>query len=80
MLNILEPVELSSWNDPRSVHWVVEAMRRAFADRARYLADMDFAPVPVRGLTDPRYAAVLRATSDSSTGSRQGEERKNGRP
>ncbi len=64
MLNILEPVELTSWNDPRSVHWVVEAMRRAFADRARYLADMDFAPVPVRGLTDPRYAAALRATID----------------
>ncbi|MCL6482436.1 MAG: gamma-glutamyltransferase [Firmicutes bacterium] len=64
MLNILEPVELTSWDDPRSVHWVVEAMRRAFADRAHYLADMDFVPVPVRGLTDPRYAAVRRATID----------------
>ncbi len=64
MLNILEPVELTSWEDPRSVHWVVEAMRRAFADRAHYLADMDFAPVPVRGLTDLRYAAVRRATID----------------
>jgi gamma-glutamyltranspeptidase/glutathione hydrolase len=62
MLNILEPVELKNWDDAQSVHWVAEAMRRAFADRAAYLADADFATVPVRGLTDRRYAADLRGT------------------
>lgn len=73
MLNILEPFELKSWNDVQSVHFVAEAMRRAFADRAEFLADMDFAPVPVRGLTDPRYAATRRASiqPDHASTSRQ---------
>lgn len=60
-LNILAPVELKSWSDPSSVHWVLEAMRRVFADRAAYLADPDFARIPVRGLTSPCYADALRA-------------------
>lgn len=63
-LNILNDVELKSWDDAQSVHWVAETMRRVFADRAAYLADPDFAHVPVRGLIDPRYAADLRAKID----------------
>ncbi len=65
-LNILTPVPLKpeTWNDAGNVHWVAEALRRVFADRAAYLGDSDFAPVPVRGLTDPRYAAERRATID----------------
>jgi gamma-glutamyltranspeptidase/glutathione hydrolase len=63
-LNILDPIELKGWDDAQSVHWVAEAMRRVFADRATWLADSDFVHVPVRGLTDPRYAAALRATID----------------
>lgn len=63
-LNILAPVKLSSWDDPQSVHYVVEAMRRAFADRAAFLADPDFAKIPVRGLTSTCYADSLRATID----------------
>jgi gamma-glutamyltranspeptidase/glutathione hydrolase len=35
-------------------------MRRAYADRASYMGDADFASVPVAGLTSPRYAAQLR--------------------
>jgi len=61
-LNILAPVELKGWQDTSSVHWVAEAMRRAFADRAAFLGDADFSHVPVRGLTDPRYAAERRAS------------------
>lgn len=63
-LNILNDVPLNSWDQPQSVHWVAETMRRIFADRAAYLADPDFAHVPVRGLIDPRYAADLRAKID----------------
>ncbi len=63
-LNILEPIELKGWDDAGSVHWVVEAMRRAFADRAAYLADPDFSKIPVRGLTSRCYADVLRKTID----------------
>ena len=50
-LNILAPIELKSWNDAQSVHWVIEAMRRVFADRATYLADPAFAKIPLRGMT-----------------------------
>ena len=63
-LNILVPIELKSWNDSESVHWVIEAMRRAFADRAVYLADPAFAKIPVRGLTSTCYADALRRTID----------------
>jgi gamma-glutamyltranspeptidase / glutathione hydrolase len=69
MLNILAPVELKSWDDPKSVHWVIEAMRRAFADRAAYLADSDFVSVPVHGLTSICYADALRGTIDPALAS-----------
>jgi gamma-glutamyltranspeptidase / glutathione hydrolase len=68
-LNILEPIPLKSWDDPESVHWAIEAMRRAFADRAMYLADPDFAKVPVAGLTSGCYAESLRATIDPTKAS-----------
>jgi gamma-glutamyltranspeptidase/glutathione hydrolase len=61
-LNILAPIDLKSWDDAQSVHWVVEAMRRAFADRAAFLADPDFATIPVRGLLSTCYADALRHT------------------
>ncbi len=63
-LNMLQSVPLKGWEDPRSVHMVVEVMRRVFADRAAYLADPDFSNVPVAGLTDPCYAKELLATID----------------
>ncbi len=63
-LNMLQDVPLKGWHDPQSVHLVVEVMRRIFADRAAYLADPDFANVPVAGLTDPCYAKELFATID----------------
>jgi len=74
-LNILEPIPLKSWNDPQTVHWVAETLRRVFADRAAYLADADFAQVPVRGLTDARYAAELRATMNPQRASSSREVR-----
>jgi gamma-glutamyltranspeptidase/glutathione hydrolase len=63
-LNMLKDVPLKGWDDVESVHRVAETMRRVFADRAAYLADPDFANVPVAGLTDPCYANELEATID----------------
>lgn len=63
-LNMLQDVPLKGWDDPQSVHLVVEVMRRIFADRAAYLADPDFSNIPVAGLTDPCYAKELLATID----------------
>ena len=63
-LNMLQDVPLRGWDDVKSVHMVAEVMRRIFADRAAYLADPDFAQIPVAGLTDPCYAKELAATID----------------
>ncbi|MFP3681107.1 gamma-glutamyltransferase [Pseudomonas sp. SIMBA_041] len=43
--------------DPQAVHLIAEAERLAYADRAQYVADADFVPVPVKGLVDPAYLA-----------------------
>jgi len=66
MLNILEGYDLRSMghNSPAYIHHVAEAMRRAFRDRARYVADTDFYEVPIERLTSKAYAAELRATID----------------
>ncbi|MHC8368542.1 gamma-glutamyltransferase [Pseudomonas sp. ZT5P21] len=42
---------------PEAVHLISEAERLAYADRALYVADNDFVPVPVKGLVDPTYLA-----------------------
>ena len=42
---------------PEAVHLLAEAGRLTFADRALYLADADFVPVPVAGLIAPDYLA-----------------------
>ncbi|MCF5725142.1 gamma-glutamyltransferase [Pseudomonas syringae] len=42
---------------PDAVHLIAEAGRLAFADRALYVADADFTPVPVAGLVSPNYLA-----------------------
>src|SRR5216683_2076269 len=68
-LNMLKDVPLKGWDDVESVHMVAETMRRVFADRAAYLADPDFANVPVAGLTDPCYAKEVFATVDSQRAS-----------
>ena len=60
MLNILEPLDLGPPDSYGSMHLMIEAMRRAYADRAAYLGDSDFAAVPVAGLTSKPYAAKLR--------------------
>lgn len=66
MLNILDPLLTAEARpeSPETIHLIAETMRRAFADRARFLGDADFARVPVRGLLDPRYAAEHRASID----------------
>lgn len=61
ILNIIEPLDVSTLGKAQRAHFVVEAMRRAYRDRALYLGDPDFYDVPADRLTDPNYAAGLRA-------------------
>ena len=61
ILNILDPYEIQQQDRVHRIHLTVEAMRRAYRDRALHLGDSDFYPVPVELLTNPAYAAGLRA-------------------
>ncbi len=40
---------------PQNIHLIVEAERRAYADRARYLGDAEFCPVPVDSIMSRAY-------------------------
>jgi gamma-glutamyltranspeptidase/glutathione hydrolase len=65
VLALIEPFDLGATPlDPRAAHIIVEAERLALADRARYLADSDFVPVPLAGLLDPAYLAERRGLID----------------
>ncbi|MBI4483859.1 MAG: gamma-glutamyltransferase [Acidobacteria bacterium] len=64
MLNQVEPFPLKELgpHSSKTLHLLAEAMRRAFADRARYLGDADYVKVPVKGLISKPYARKMRET------------------
>lgn len=64
MLNILEGLPLRELGDrsPVSAHYLVEAMKRAYYDRAKFLGDPDFVSLPVTRLLSKRHAASWRST------------------
>lgn len=66
MLNILERFEIQklAHNSSQELHLLVETMRRAFADRAEYLGDPDFAVFPLEKLISKEYAATLASQID----------------
>ncbi|MGH1372563.1 MAG: gamma-glutamyltransferase [Cellvibrionaceae bacterium] len=61
MLNMLEsfPVGEYGAGSAQSIHLLVEAMKRAYADRSKYLGDPDYVDVPVAQLIDKAYAKRL---------------------
>jgi gamma-glutamyltranspeptidase/glutathione hydrolase len=64
-LNVLEDYDVPEmgFNSSRYVHHVAEALRRAFADRVRWLGDPEFVKdMPVERLISKEYAAALRKT------------------
>src|SRR6266581_2876575 len=60
ILNILEQFDLKAMDEPTRLHVIAEAMKLAFADRAYWLGDPEFAKVP-RGLINKTYAEKLAA-------------------
>jgi gamma-glutamyltranspeptidase/glutathione hydrolase len=62
MLHILEGWDLRELDTVTRTHVIVEAMRRAYRDRAQYLGDPDFVDVPTTLLTSRAYASGLRAS------------------
>jgi gamma-glutamyltranspeptidase / glutathione hydrolase len=65
-LNILEGFDLAAMKQGSapSLHLLIEAMKRAYADRARYLGDPAFVSAPIATLIAKDYAAKLRASID----------------
>ncbi|MGA9892842.1 MAG: gamma-glutamyltransferase, partial [Xanthobacteraceae bacterium] len=64
MLNILEGYDLGHQDAGQAAHLMVEAMKRAYADRALFLGDPDQVKAPVEKLISKDYAATWRATID----------------
>ncbi|HVF30460.1 MAG TPA: gamma-glutamyltransferase [Pyrinomonadaceae bacterium] len=66
VLNMLEnhDVRAMGHNSAAKFHLLAESMRRSFADRAEFMADPDFADVPVERLIDKAYAKQRGASID----------------
>jgi gamma-glutamyltranspeptidase / glutathione hydrolase len=66
MLNMLEAYDVQSagFHSAKHVHLLMEVMRRAFADRAKFLGDTDFVKVPVETLISRKYADDRRKSLD----------------
>lgn len=62
MLNMLEefPIKEMGFGSAESIHILAEVMKRAYADRSKYLGDTDFYKVP-SSLTSKKYAKSLNA-------------------
>ena len=71
MLNILEPMDVKSKGllTADALHLQIEAMRRAYLDRARFLGDPDFTDIPVATLTSKEHARTVAATIDPAKAS-----------
>jgi gamma-glutamyltranspeptidase/glutathione hydrolase len=67
ILNILSGYNLPKIGADRSpdqIHYIVEAFRRAYMDRADYLGDPDFNNIPLAEMAQPYYADAWRKTID----------------
>ena len=75
MLNMLEPYDLATLGrgSAATVHLMIEAQRRAYADRAQHMGDTDFYDVPLERLMDKDYARHRFADFDPETASRSAD-------
>jgi len=66
ILNVLEGFNLKSMgrNSAETLHAMIEAKKIAWADRARFYADPEFAKIPLAGLLSKEYAAERRKLID----------------
>lgn len=66
LLEMVEPYPLNEYGfqSKETVHLMVEAERRVYADRSTYLGDSDYYPVPMKELTDADYLTQRMADFD----------------
>ena len=67
ILSMLEDYNLTGIDTIPEIHIVVEAMRRAYQDRAIYLGDPDFTEIPLEKLLDKEYALEKFSNFDMTT-------------
>lgn len=69
ILNVMEEYDVKAmgWGSPEYSHLFVEAKKLAFADRAKYYADMAMVDVPVEQLISKKYAAERSRLIDRET-------------
>ncbi|WP_321397083.1 gamma-glutamyltransferase [Emcibacter sp.] len=60
ILGILQNFDMGALepNSVEAMHLLLEAEKLAYADRDQYMADPDFVPVPLEGMTDPDYLRI----------------------
>ncbi len=75
ILNQLENIDLDSldYHSAQHIHYVAEAERRVYADRAEFMGDMDFVPVPIDRLISDEYAKNRWESVDSLIASNSDE-------
>jgi gamma-glutamyltranspeptidase/glutathione hydrolase len=61
----MKPIGEMGFNSSATVHYIGEAMRRVFADRAKWLGDPDHVEVPTQGLIQKDYMRQRMASYDS---------------
>ncbi|CUT05334.1 gamma-glutamyltransferase, partial [Candidatus Kryptobacter tengchongensis] len=67
LLNILENFDLKKYghNSSYTIHYLIEAMKRVYADRAEYLGDPDFVEIPLDKLLSKEYAKEIASQIDT---------------
>jgi gamma-glutamyltranspeptidase/glutathione hydrolase len=75
MLGMLDGTgyEKTGFGSAATIHFVAEAMRRAYADRNTYVGDPDFMKVPIAGLLDRAYLAKRRESIDPERATPSGD-------
>lgn len=73
MLNILEQYPIEKLQPAQRMHIVVEAMRRAYRDRAEFLGDTDFISIPLKKLLSKSYAKQLAKSISLDKATRSSE-------
>lgn len=69
ILNQIENIDLDAldYHDPNHIQAIIEAERNVYADRAHFLGDMDFVPVPIQKLVSQDYADSRWSEIDFTT-------------
>ncbi len=75
LMKLVEPYPLKEWgwNSAKTVQVMIEAERRVYADRAKWMGDQDFVKVPLKELTSAPYLSEIWASYNENKASLSSE-------